>query len=69
MLFAEGTKQLPFDLALLRAIPYKLDSYSGKPEIQANIKIKDILKRRMIESQNPNIERPIFQLVEGFPDI
>jgi tetratricopeptide (TPR) repeat protein len=68
LLFAEGTKQLPFDIAPLRAIPYKLDS-SGKPTEQTNEKPKEILKKRLIEAQNPNTDSPIFQLVEGFPDI
>jgi len=39
LLYAEGRKQLPFDIAPLRAIPYKLDS-SGKPDQQANDKAK-----------------------------
>jgi tetratricopeptide (TPR) repeat protein len=69
LLYAEGTKQLPFDLAPLRAIPYKLDSYSGKPDQQVNSKAKEILKNRLIEAQNPHTDSPIFQLVEGFPDI
>jgi hypothetical protein len=69
LLFAEGTKKLPFDIAPLRAIPYKLDSYSGKPDQQANEKTKEILKKRLIEAQSPNTDSPIFQLVEGFPDI
>jgi len=30
MVFAEGVSQLPFDVAPLRALPYKLDNY-GKP--------------------------------------
>jgi hypothetical protein len=68
LLYAEGRKQLPFDIAPLRAIPYKLDS-SGKPDQQANDKAKEILKQRLIEAQNPNTDSPIFQLVEGFPDI
>src|SRR5215207_2389242 len=68
LLYAEGTKQLPFDIAPLRAIPYKLD-YSGKPDQQANDKAKKILKNRLSEAQNPNTDSPIFQLVEGFPDI
>lgn len=69
LLFAEGTKQLPFDISSLRAIPYKLDSYSGKPDQQANGKAKEILKMRLIEAQNPHTDSPIFQLVEGFPEI
>ena len=68
LLYAEGTKQLPFDVAPIRAIPYKLDS-SGKPDQQTNEKAKEILKKRLIEAQNPNTDSPIFQLVEGFPDI
>jgi hypothetical protein len=68
LLYAEGTKQLPFDIAPLRAIPYKLES-SGKPDQQANDKAKVTLKQRLIEAQNPNTDSPIFQLVEGFPDI
>lgn len=68
LLYAEGTKQLPFDIAPLRAIPYKLDS-SGKPAQQINDKAKEILKNRLVEAQNPNTDSPIFQLVEGFPDI
>ena len=69
VLYAEGTQQLPFDIAPLRAIPYKLDSYLGKPDQQANSKAKEILKNRLIEAENHNIDSPIFQLVEGFPDI
>ena len=68
LLYAEGTKQLPFDIAPLRAIPYKLDS-SGKPDQHANEKVQEILKKRLIEAQNPHTDSPIFQLVEGFPDI
>ena len=68
LLYAEGRKQLPFDISPLRAIPYKLDS-SGKPDQQANDKAKETLKQRLFEAQNPNTDSPIFQLVEGFPDI
>jgi tetratricopeptide (TPR) repeat protein len=68
LLYAEGTKQLPFDISPLRAIPYKLDS-SGKPDQQINNEIKNVLKNRLIEAQNPHTDSPIYQLVEGFPDI
>lgn len=69
LLFAEGTKQLPFDIAPLRAIPYKLDSQTGKPDQHSKNSTKEILKKRLIEAQKPNTDSPIFQLVEGFPDI
>jgi len=68
LLYAEGTKQLPFDIASLRAIPYKLES-SGKPDQQTNENVQQTLKNRLIEAQNPHTDSPIFQLVEGFPDI
>src|SRR5215207_1195429 len=57
LLYAEGTKQLPFDIAPLRAIPYKLNS-SGKPNQETNEKSKEILKKRLIEAQNPNTDSP-----------
>jgi hypothetical protein len=68
LLYAEGTKQLPFDISPLSAFSYKLDS-SGNPDQQYNKEVKGILKRRLIEAQNPKTDSPIFQLVEGFPDI
>ncbi|HKG90067.1 MAG TPA: TRAFs-binding domain-containing protein, partial [Nitrososphaeraceae archaeon] len=68
LLYAEGTKQLPFDIASLRAIPYKLES-SGKPDQHSNETVQGTLKNRLIEAQNPHTDSPIFQLVEGFPDI
>jgi len=68
LLYAEGTKQLPFDISSLRAIPYKLES-SGKPDQHANETVQETLKYRLIEAQNPHTDSPIFQLVEGFPDI
>ena len=68
LLYAEGTKQLPFDVVSLHAIPYKLESM-GKPDPQTYNTVKQTLKSRLIEVQNPNTDSPIFQLVEGFPDI
>ena len=67
-MYAEGTKQLPFDVVSLHAIPYKLDSM-GKPDSQTYNTVKKTLKSRLIEVQNPSADSPIFQLVEGFPDI
>jgi hypothetical protein len=68
LLYAEGTKQLPFDVIPLHAIPYKLES-TGKPDQQTYNTLKQNLKSRLIEAQNPKPDSPIFQLVEGFPDI
>ncbi len=68
LLYAQGTKGLPFDINALNAISYSLES-SGSANQEINNKTKEILKRRLIEAQNPNTDSPIFQLVEGFPDI
>jgi len=69
ILYAEGAKQLPFDLAIFRSISYQLDS-SGKPNQAAKNKTKEILKRRLVEAaENPVSDSPLFQLIDGFPDI
>jgi len=66
LLFAEGSTQLPFDVAPLRAMSYRL-SPDGKP---ADLEvIKPALVRRLIEAKSANTDSPIFQLVEGFPEI
>ena len=66
LIFAEGNSQLPFDVAPLRAIPYRL-SPQGKPaDISAAIAT---LTKRLIEAQNAINDSPIFDLVEGFPDV
>ncbi len=65
-LFAKDSGQLPFDLAPLRAIPYPIGS-EGKPintrEYQA--KITQLLR----EARKNTTDSPIYQMVEGFPDI
>jgi tetratricopeptide (TPR) repeat protein len=70
LLFAEGGR-LPFDVAPLRAIPYRLTAEGVPAEIPA---AKAILVRRLIEARNtakdrPATDSPIFQLVENYPDI
>ncbi len=66
LVFAEGGSQLPFDVAPLRALPYRLTA-AGIPE--AGTETKMALIERLREAQNAAIDSPIFQLVEGFPDI
>lgn len=66
LLFAEGGGRLPFDVAPLRAMPYRLTP-DGKP---ADIKsTKAALVERLREAKNLTTDSPVFQLVEGFPDI
>ncbi|WP_048709308.1 TRAFs-binding domain-containing protein [Microvirga massiliensis] len=66
LLFAEGGTQLPFDVAPLRAIPYRL-SADGKPAEPTAV--MPAVTRRLLEARNADTDSPIFQLVEGFPDI
>jgi hypothetical protein len=66
LLFAEGGTQLPFDVAPLRAIPYRLSS-EGKPDNTAAV--IPTIKERFAAARNTSTDSPIFQLVEGFPDI
>ena len=66
LLFAVGGTQLPFDVAPLRAVPYQL-SPEGKPAHPAAARAA--IKDRLIEARHASPDSPIFQLVEGFPDI
>jgi len=66
LLFAEGGGQLPFDVAPLRALPYRLGS-DGTPVDTA--KAKSALMERLVEAQQAATDSPLFQLVEGFPEV
>ena len=66
LVFAEGGGQLPFDVAPLRAIPYKL-GLDGKPASTASD--RETLATRLREARKATIDSPVFQLVDGFPDI
>lgn len=66
LLFAEGLGQLPFDVAMLRALPYKLGA-DGKPVDVAASCIA--LTKRLQEAKHANTDSPVFQLLDGFPDI
>lgn len=66
ILFAEGTA-LPFDIALLRGIPYHLDS-SGKatnPEADMHA----IVERLRAADENPHDDSPIFTLISDMPRV
>ncbi|MFZ0710567.1 MAG: TRAFs-binding domain-containing protein [Terrimicrobiaceae bacterium] len=62
-----GATRLPFDVALLRAMPYQIEA-SGKPadpESSARVLTK-LLKQSREQAAS---DSPIFQLLEGYPDI
>ncbi|CAN5886956.1 hypothetical protein BH23GEM7_BH23GEM7_32960 [soil metagenome] len=66
MIFAENTR-LPFDVSLLRALPYTLTAEGTPDKVEAT---KEALARRLREAkESPAKDSPIFQLVEDFPDV
>jgi len=65
LIFAKGMR-LPFDVAPLRALPYKLDSF-GIP-VEADIHREKIMER-LKECRNPIDDSPVFQLVSNMPRI
>ncbi len=66
LLFAQGLGQLPFDVAPLRAVPYQLGA-DGKPP--ANGKDLDMVAAKLRDARKMMTDSPVFQLVEGFPEI
>ena len=66
LLFAQGLGQLPFDVAPLRAVPYQLGA-DAKPS--ANSRDVDRVTAKLRDARQMMIDSPVFQLLEGFPDI
>ena len=65
LLFAEQSR-LPFDVAPLRAVPYRL-SPDGTP---ANVEdVRAVVKDRLREARRRITDSPIYELVENFPDV
>jgi tetratricopeptide (TPR) repeat protein len=62
-----GSTQPPFDVALLRALQYQIDG-SGKPADPASAarKLSGLLTKAREQTA---YDSPIFQLLEGYPDI
>jgi tetratricopeptide (TPR) repeat protein len=65
LLFAEGTGQLPFDVAMLRALAYRIGA-DGKP---ADPGARAAIGARLQEARATPTETPIYELVDDFPDI
>ena len=66
LLFAQGLGQLPFDVAPLRAVPYQLGT-DGKPS--ANHTDLELVTTKLRDARKMMTDSPVFQLVEGFPEI
>lgn len=70
-IFYSGGARLPFDIADLRALPYKLTS-AGTPADVANDKaalVERLIAARKAAEDKPLTDSPIFQLLDGFPNI
>jgi hypothetical protein len=68
LIFAEDTR-LPFDVGLLRAMPYKIQS-DGTPANPAET--RRLLGQRLIEIKHAAKEAPdspVYQLVENYPNV
>jgi tetratricopeptide (TPR) repeat protein len=65
LMFAAGTR-LPFDVQLDRALPYPLSPVDDVAGAEAT---RRQLTDRLRQARNASIDSPVFQLVEGFPDI
>jgi len=72
LIFSEGGR-LPFDVALLRALPYQLDEGGAPKNVESNKKalVDRLVEARQAATDNPKsvIDSPIYQLVENYPDI
>jgi tetratricopeptide (TPR) repeat protein len=66
LIFALGGSQLPFDVAPLRALPYKLTPAGVPDEVATS---SAALAARLIEARLAKADSPVYQLVDGFPDI
>jgi tetratricopeptide (TPR) repeat protein len=65
LLYASGTS-LPFDVQLDRALPYPLAATGRPADVQAT---RARLAGRLRAARDAAVDSPVFQLVEGFPDI
>lgn len=66
LVFADNGGALPFDVAPLRALPYRLGP-DGKPA--ASNEDRRALADKLIAARAGLADSPVFQLVDGFPDI
>jgi tetratricopeptide (TPR) repeat protein len=71
LLFAKGSGQLPFDVAPLRAMTYVFNEEGLPIDIEANKAelIKRLKNIKENKDQDSLVDSPLFQLVEGFPEI
>jgi hypothetical protein len=67
VLLFSGRSRLPFDVALLRALPYAIND-AGLPDSVEDSR-RTLAEHLRAARNSGTQDSPIFQLVEGFPDI
>jgi hypothetical protein len=65
LIFASDTR-LPFDVALDRGLPYPLDAAGAPTDLEPT---RRRLTERLEAARDASVDSPLFQLVEGFPEI
>ena len=65
LLFAAGTR-LPFDVEIDRGLPYTLSATGAVDNVEETRKR---LAARLIAARDASVDSPVFQLIEGFPQI
>jgi len=63
----EGANRLPFDVNLLRGLPYYFDEKGLLKDLEATK--KQLTDKLLTAKENQYKDSPVFQLLEGFPDI
>lgn len=66
LIFAGGAARLPFDVAPLRGLAYHINK-DGQP-VPDDPAI-GTLTQRLVEARRAKTDSPVYQLVDGFPDI
>jgi len=63
----EGANRLPFDVNLLRGLPYYFDEKGLLKDLEATK--KQLTDKLLNAKENQDKDSPVFQLLEGFPEI
>lgn len=66
LVFHQGGGMLPFDVGLLRALPYAIDG-AGQPSNPAQDRAA--LAQRLVAAREPDTDSPLYALLDGYPDI
>lgn len=66
LLYAEASGQLPFDVALLRALPYRL-TQGGR--VATKDKSRELLRKQLQAARQPTTDSPLYQLLDNYPDV